>query len=112
MAKKKNKSGNPAKRNLPATHDHQPKAPAVTTIDVELDGNTITVDLAPVRNVRLMRRLKNEDVGALVEFFEGTFGEQLDELEERYNLVDIDEYQALLSRVMEKVAAANPNSRS
>ncbi len=74
---------------------------------IELDGVTIDLDLTPARNVRLMRRLKRDDMEALLEFFDGVFGaDQLDMLEDRFGLVDVEDYNEFLQRAM---GAVSPN---
>ncbi|MDO5533232.1 MAG: hypothetical protein Q4F65_01085 [Propionibacteriaceae bacterium] len=93
----------------PTAGQARPKATAGDSMrrTIELDGVTIELDLAPARNVRLMRRLKREDMEALLEFFDGVFGaDQLDMLEDRFNLVDVEDYNAFLQRAM---GAVSPN---
>ena len=107
---RKGVSGNPAQRaGQPATRDHKPKATAVadSVQTVTLDGITFSLDFAPASNIRLMRRVRRDDMDAVMEWIEAVFGDDLDRLEEAFDLNDIMDYMRLFQRAAE---AVNPNS--
>ena len=95
-----------AKAKAKKTTTAEPKGGS-NIFTVELDGVTITVDMTPARNLRLIRRIKHDDVEALLEFVEGTFGDQLPDLEAAFGLSDIEDYNTFMERVMKELS---PNS--
>ena len=103
-----------APKNARQPQDRKPKAKPVEVetaddgkITVELDGMTIVADLTVVTNVRLLRKMKRNDMEALIAFYEAMFGpEQLDAIEEQFSLVDMVDYEGFTKRFMEAV----PNS--
>ena len=93
-----------ATTNKKRTKAKAPNKAAQIIHEVVVDGTEITVDLSPLRNLRLMRRLKNDDFAALIELFEGMFGDQLDALEEQFDLVTVDDYNDFNARVMAEIS--------
>ncbi len=124
-AKAATASGNPARRAAArAPQDRKPKAtPAAPpasvlgedgTFTVTLDGLTFTVDATPAANLRLMRKIKRNDLEAVMDFVEAAFGDDLDAIEEHFDLTDAQEYVELFRRACEAAKEAGeedaPNS--
>lgn len=105
MATRRTPAPRPA--TAPAPQDHQPKADAEesTVVTVELDGHEIRADMAAFANMRLMRKVRKEDIDALIELFESVFPD-LDQIEQDFNLTTYGEYAEFMQRVQEQV----PNS--
>ena len=78
----------------------------VGVTEVVLDDVEIQLDLSVLRDLRIMRRIRNDDQDAILDFYERLFPDQLDELEDVFELSDVDDYNQLLKRCME---SANPN---
>lgn len=98
----------PRPDTAPEPQDHKkPAEEAATIFTVELDGHLVTADLAAFSNVRLMRKVRRDDFDAILDLFEQAFPD-LDTVEEQFDLVDITDYLAFITRVQEAV----PNSRS
>lgn len=99
----------------------KPKPPEVqvdgTVITVDLDGaapdaqgvTTVTVvaDFAPTRRTRIMRQVKQGNIDVLLELIDMMFGDQVAELEDRFDLETDEDWGAFIQRIGE---AANPNS--
>ena len=106
MATRRTPAPRPA--SAPAPQDHQSKADAEeesTVVTVELDGREIRADMAAFANMRLMRKVRKEDIDALIELFESVFPD-LDQIEQDFNLTTYGEYAEFMQRVQEQV----PNS--
>lgn len=124
-AKAATASGNPARRAAArAPQDRKPKAtPAAPpasvlgedgTFTVTLDDLTFTVDATPAANLRLMRKIKRNDFEAVMDFVEAVFGDDLDAVEEHFDLVEARDYVELFRRACEAAKEAGeedaPNS--
>ena len=123
-AKAATASGNPARRAAArAPQDRKPKATAAPpasvlgedgTFTVTLDGLTFTVDATPAANLRLMRKIKHNDLEAVMDFVELVFGDDLDAVEEHFDLVEAQDYVELFRRACEAAKEAGeedaPNS--
>lgn len=122
-AKAATASGNPARRTAARPQDRKPKAtPAAPasvlgedgTFTVTLDGMTFTVDATPAANLRLMRKIKRNDLEAVMDFVELAFGDDLDAVEEHFDLVEAQDYVELFRRACEAAKEAGeedaPNS--
>ena len=93
-----------------APQDRKPKAAASVKdgiVTATLDGLTFKVDARPAANLRLMRRIRANDMEAVLEFVERAFPEDVETIEEHFDLQGVDDYLNLFRRACE---AANPNS--
>lgn len=120
-AKAATASGNPARRAAArAPQDRKPKATPASvlgedgTFTVTLDDLTFTVDATPAANLRLMRKIKRNDLEAVMDFVEAVFGDDLDAVEEHFDLVEAQDYVELFRRACEAAKEAGeedaPNS--
>ena len=84
------------------------------TFTVTLDDLTFTVDATPAANLRLMRKIKHNDYEAVMDFVEAVFGDDLDAVEEHFDLVEAQDYVELFRRACEAAKEAGeedaPNS--
>lgn len=98
----------PRPDTAPEPQDHKkPAEESGTIFTVELDGHQITANFSAFTNVRLMRKVRKDDFDAILDLFEQAFPD-LDTVEEQFDLVDITDYLAFITRVQEAV----PNSQS
>lgn len=91
--------------SLPVPQDPKP-VPNSGVLEVVVDEVEISLDLSVLRDIRIMRKIRNDDQDAIIDFYERLFPDQLDELEERFDLSDIEDYNQLLKQCMD---VANPN---
>lgn len=77
-----------------------------TTVTVTIDGHTVHADFDITQNVQVMRRIRKGDMDAMLDLVDRMFGDQVDDIETRFNLVTIEDWGNFIHRIGEAV----PNS--